>query len=312
MFLIIFILAICLNIAAAAETLKWPIQKISDLTSSEQKVVEWVKKYTVPNTLDKNGNPWTTKSLPAAVTYDQSIKPAAYAAAIVTAWSVYEGVYDIHDFYRLKDDKARCGCFEFPAQLPPKSDFPLQVFSYSNCQGQAVHLDSKTGQSRTSCDCSCTDCDAGGRLIGPNQRCRGRKLRPGEADWQNGIFGMEQGNVASAEDVAGRAQKIYHKLRGNVYTYVDVLDNTLRVAGFESGTEVYDTVMRCFPVDAATKKRKALDAGDLTWACADLVSLWLTRNHLVGLTVAMNDNPSFLAYPGNRSAILVLAKYFNQ
>jgi len=122
---------------------------------------------------------------------------------------------------------------------------------------------------------------------------------------------MEQGNVESAEDVANRATKIYQKLRGPGYTYVDVLDNTLTVAGFPSGTEVYENVMRCFPIDPTTKKRRALDAGDLTWACADMVSLWLTRNHLVGLTVAMNDNPSFLAEKQNRSSILVLAKYFN-
>jgi hypothetical protein len=289
---------------------KWPIASVNDLDAPEKKVVDWIKKWTVPNTLNKTGGAWTAASLPkVAMSYDSNIKPAAYAAAIVTAWAISEGVYGVEDFYRVKNNVV-CPWIELPAQLPPQSDFPVQIFSYSNCQGRAENLDLSTGNYRDKGDCSCTKCREGGRLIGPIQKCKGRDTTGKESDWQNGIFAMEQSHVASAEDVVTRAEKIYQQFRGRDYTYVDVLDNTVAVAGFPQGTAVYETIMRCFPVNKSGKRQR-VNAGDLTWACADLVSMWLTRNHLVALTVAMTDNLDFLRYQGNLTAISVLAKHFN-
>jgi hypothetical protein len=292
---------------------KWPITTINDLSAQEKKVVDWIKKYTVPNTLDKNGAAWTTKTLPKVnMIYDSSIEPAAYAAAIVTAWTISEGDYGVKDFYRVKEDSV-CKWFEYPPQLPPQGDFPLQVFTYSNCQGWVETLDSDTGNylRNDDWDCSCTGCDEGGRLIGPNQKCHELKIHEDDADWQNGIFAMEQSHVDSADEAANRAEKIYRRLRGKDITYVDVLDGTLTTAGFPQGTAVHETVMGCFPKDA-TGKRQRLSADDLTWACADMVSMWLTRNHLVAVTLALNDNPSFLLHKGNLGAVSVLAEYFSQ
>ena len=121
---------------------------------------------------------------------------------------------------------------------------------------------------------------------------------------------MEQSHVESAEDVALRAEKIYHKMYGPNYTYMDVLAGTLTGAGFPKGSDVYDNVMNCFPIiNKATGLRQSVPAGDLSWTCADLVSMWLTRNHLVGLTVAITDNLGFL--PGHLNDIKALAEYYN-
>ncbi|CAG8621428.1 7310_t:CDS:1 [Cetraspora pellucida] len=301
---VLFLFVICFSVTSA-----WSITDVTQLSSSEKKVVDWIKKYTVPNTRDTNGNAWVKESLPKVVRdwsgYDSSIKPTAYAAAIVTAWSLKEGIFRAGDFYRTTQtvDK-RCSCFEFPAQLPPKTDFPIEVFTYNLCQGRSVIPDPKTNNYQDSCDCSCTE-PCPGQMIGPNQKCIGRRSQ--ESDWQNGMFGMEQSHVASAADVAARAENIYHKIYGPAYTYMDVLDNTLTVAGFAKGTAVYEKVMGCFPINAG--KRQSVPASGLSWPCADLISMWLVRNHLVGLTVAINDNLGWL--PSYLNDVKVLAKYFN-
>src|SRR5437588_8385805 len=100
---------------------------------------------------------------------------------------------------------------------------------------------------------------------------------------------MEQKNVVSAQDVANRAENIYRPIRGSAYTYVDVLDGTLTLAGFPPGTYEHDNVMHCFPVDSQGKHQR-VPAGELSWTCEDLVSMWLVKNHLVGLSVAIRDN----------------------
>ena len=293
-------------------SLVWSLA-INQLSDSEKKVLSWIKTYTVPNTLDSSGNPWTTNSLPQSVrswsSYDSKIKPSSYAAAVVTAWSLSEGIFRAGYFYGSSTKgllDSRCSCFEFPSPLPaiPAGGFPIEVFTYNLCQGKSVSPNPKTNTYQHQCDCSCT-AKCPGQMIGPNQKCIGRSAK--ESDWQNGIWGMEQSHVGSAEAVAGVAEKIYGKLRGNGYTYVDVLDNTITQAGFARGSGVYEKVMGCFPVKAG--KRVSVPAKDLTWVCADLVTMWLVRNHLVGLTVAMGDNLGWL--PGHLNDVLVLARYFN-
>ncbi|KAF2004329.1 hypothetical protein P154DRAFT_519532 [Amniculicola lignicola CBS 123094] len=65
---------------------RWPIRSISDL-DREIEVVKWIKKYTVPNTLNPQGAAWTVSQLPkiSGRAYASNIKPAAWATAIVTA-----------------------------------------------------------------------------------------------------------------------------------------------------------------------------------------------------------------------------------
>jgi hypothetical protein len=297
---------------------RWPISSINDL-DGERTVVDWIKKYTVPNTLNGNGDPWTHSQLPkiAGKSYNTNIKPAAWAAAIVTGWAISEGDYGIIDFYRKKDSDV-CPYFQNPSQLPPAGTFPLQTFTYSNCQGTAQNIDPRTNTFKdVGGDCSCcAKNNAGGRLIGPNQKCR---PRDGKSDWQNGIFAMEMSHVQDdAAGIAERARKIYGRnYPKSGYTYVDVLNNTITTAGFPNGAQVYNTVMGCFPVKNG--RHQYVDPRKLTWACADLVKSWLTRNHLVGLTVAMTDNVGWLAgetkvrgrFESNFNGVTVLAQYFN-
>lgn len=303
---VLFLFALCFSVVSA-------ITNINELDSYQKKILNWIKQYTVPNTLDGNGNAWTKETLPEPVRnwkdYDSSIKPGAYAAAIVTAWSLseQENIFECQDFYRVeRPNDQRCKFFEFPAQLPPKGDFPLEIFSYSLCQGKAVIPDPKTNRYYDSGDCSCSGI-CPGQLIGPNQKCDPRDSD--KADWQNGMWGMEQSNVDSAADVARRAENIYHNIGRPEYTYVDVLDNTLTVAGFGKGTEVYDRVMSCFPIDPRTQK-PWFPVTELTSVCADLTSMWLVRNHLVGLTVAITDNQNEWL-PANLNDVQVVAEYYN-
>ena len=286
------------------------ITSINSLTTSEKKVVDWVKAFTVPNTRQKDGSPWTKDALPQAIKnwkdYNATIPPRAWAVAAVSAWSISEGIFKSGDFYRTTSTiDRRCPCFEFPAQLPYGNGFPIEVFTYSLCQGKSYIPNTLSNVYLNECNCACYN-SCPGQLIGPNQHCVGRN--PAESDWQNGMWGMEQSHVSSAVDVATRAERIYQNLRGAGYTYMDVLDNTLATAGFPSGTAVYAKVMSCFPINAATGKRQSVASSGLSRTCADLVSMWLTRNHLVGLTVAINDNLGWLPYHLNETK--VLATYY--
>jgi hypothetical protein len=195
----------------------------------------------------------------------------------------------------------------YPAQLPPKTDFPTEVFTYNLCQGKAGNPDPKTETYGKICDCASTKYP--GKLIGPNQNCYGR--RNGESDWQNGMCGMEQSHVGDYEGAKGmamRAEKIYTAVKGTTYTYRDVLAGTLTQAGFTKGTKIYENVMQCVPVNPKTGKPPA--AGGLSWTCADLVSMWLTRNHFVGLTVALHDNDNW-EFEERLSTIKTLANFYN-
>jgi len=134
--------------------------------------------------------------------------------------------------------------------------------------------------------------------------------------WQNGIFGMEMGHT-SALNVAVAAENIY---RGK--TYWTVIKDTMSLAGFGPGSSVYNRVLMYFPND------KSVPAVGLSVECADLVKIWLVRNHLVGLSVAVSDNlsclkpsssyPDFCTYDkrfsdgflGVNNTINILAQYF--
>lgn len=288
----------------------WHITSISNLTPLQKKVVDWVRTYTVPNTRQGNGLRWTKAALPQAIKnwygYDASIPAGAWAAAAVSAWSLSEGIFNPGDFYRSTNtvDK-RCPYFEFPPQLPQGNGFPIEVFTYNLCQGKAYSPNPVNNNYLNERNCGCSN-PCPGQMIGPNQICVGRS--PTESDWQNGVWGMEQSHVASAVDVATRAERIYQALRGPSYTYMDVLDGTLVTAGFPSGTAVYQKVMNCFPINPKTGRRESVASSGLSNTCADLVRMWLTRNHLVGLTVAIGDNVGWL--PFHLDDVKVLAKYY--
>ena len=73
---------------------------------------------------------------------------------MVSAWSISEGIFHCGDFYRAPKVPegtnnglidVRCdACFVYPAQLPPKTDLPTEVFIYNLCQGTAGNPDPKT------------------------------------------------------------------------------------------------------------------------------------------------------------------------
>ena len=299
-----------------------PVYDINkDLDSTERKVVDWVKKYTVPNTRNAIGGAWDYKDLPPKLLNWQSfkdiktsIKPAAWVAAVVSAYGIHEQIFHIGDFYRTPTDKGlinvRCDkCFEYPKQLPPRNNFPIEVFTMNFCQG-TVKTPLPPAAYSAECSCICPG-ECPGKLISPNEVCYARSSA--ESDWQNGMFGMEQSHVGEKggpDYVVPIAEKIYSAIRKTSVGYPDVLDNTLTVAGFPSGTQVYEHVMQCFPKDAKTRKRRYVKPGDLTWPCADLVSMWLTRNHLVGVAVALRDNDNY-KFAERLPTIKTLAVYYN-
>jgi len=283
------------------------ITKLSQLDAKERSVVDWVKKYTVPNTLSKNAKPWTAGNLPQRLLswsgYKKTIKPSAWAAAVASAFAIHEGIFHCGDFYRADSVliDVRCdACFVYPPQLPPKTTFPTEVFTYSLCQGKSGNPDPKTETYGKICDCSSTQFP--GKLIGPNQNC------PSARAWQNGMWGMEQKNVASAASVAAVAERIYTTVKGTAWTYRDVLAGTLAQAGFPKGTKIYEDVMRCVPANPKTGKPPA--PGDLSRTCADLVSMWLVRNHLAGLAVALHDNDNY-KFEERLPTIKTLAEYYS-
>lgn len=313
----LWVLTLLFHVAAALRG--WPIQSMTDLNKpAETQAMAWFKTYTVPNTRDLKGNLWTSATLPPALTSlkvykdNANIKPAAWVTAVSAAWALREGIFNEPDWYRVPDSQLtnspRCSPFPFPRQLPlPPTSFPTQLFSYNLCKGSGVVINAASqtfGASRT-----CTG--VYGKLIGPNEACRPAC----SSCWQNGIFGMEQTHGGTANEVAGFAEKIYRSFRGSQYTYIDVLDNTLAVAGFPKGTDVYSAVMTCV-IDSKTKAKRP--ASQLSMPCADLVKIWLVRNHLVGVALVLTDNPEMFGWSDfekkkvyNPNGILVLAKYFN-
>ncbi|KAK4446039.1 hypothetical protein QBC34DRAFT_383714 [Podospora aff. communis PSN243] len=179
----------------------------------------------------------------------------------------------------------RCdACFVYPPQLPPKTDSPIEVFTYSLCQDKSANPDPKTETYGKICDCSSTRLDS-----------------------QNGMWGMEQKNVVSAASMAAIAEKVYSAVKGTAWTYRDVLAGTLAQAGFPTGTKIYEDVMRCVPANPKTGKPPA--AGDLSWTCADLVTMWLARNHLAGLVVALRDNDDY-RFEERLETIRTLGEYY--
>lgn len=292
------------------------IKSIADLTHDERLVVDWIKAFTVPNTRDSNGGVWTVDSVAKAIRQprdrlDKSIKPSAWAAAVVTAWALSEGIFTQGYFYanRRYPENQRCSEFAMPKQLPPKTanGFPIEVFSESLCKGYAIDIDTAKNAETT----RTKSCLGGvGELIGPNQKCQ--ESNPEQGQWQNGIFGAEQGYIdTKSMAIASSAQAIFQALnprRSPPYTYLEVLQGTLKVAGFPPKTDVYETVMSCFP-DGPIGGKGSVPAKKLSQACRDLVSIWLARNHLLSLTLVIWDNTS--ENNGRWSSIKVLAKHFN-
>ncbi|CAG8491643.1 6018_t:CDS:1, partial [Acaulospora morrowiae] len=132
----------------------------------------------------------------------------------------------------------------------------------------------------------CTEMENGkvkeNSMIGPNKVCLENAPQCGSC-WQNGIFGMEMGGDLTAVKVAIAAENIY---KGK--TYWTVIKDTMSLAGFGPGSSVYQRLLECFP------NNKSVPARDLNMECANLVKIWLVRNHLVGLSVVVNNNPSCL------------------
>ncbi|KAH6871826.1 hypothetical protein B0T10DRAFT_500215 [Thelonectria olida] len=312
--LVLWILSLLFHVASSLR--QWPIQSMADLNRpAEQQAIAWFKAYTVPNTRDANGNPWAPSALPSALRAlkvyqdNANIKPAAWATAVAAAWALREGIFNEPDWYRVPDSQLtntpRCSPFPMPPQKPPVSAFPTWLFSYNLCMGTGVSINPASGTFGATRTCT----GVYGKMIGPNEACRPACSHC----WQNGIFGMEQTHGGTASYVAGVAEKIYRPIRGSQYTYINVLDNTLTVAGFAKGTSIHNAVMTCC-VDPRTQYRRK--ASELSMPCADLVKMWLVRNHLVGVTLVLNDNPEmFGTSPSDKKynppGILVLAKYFN-
>ncbi|CAG8718843.1 5716_t:CDS:1 [Gigaspora margarita] len=152
-------------------------------------------------------------------------------------------------------------------------------------------------------------------IIGPNNVCLENAPKCGSY-WQNGIFGMEMSHITVVE-VATAAENIY---KGK--TYWTVIKELMNLAGFNSGSNVYKTLLECFP------NNKSVPATGLSMKCANLVKLWLVRNHLVGLSVAISDNlaclnsssnyPSWFmnnikfsnGFEGIKNTINILANYY--
>ena len=313
----LWVLTLLFHVASSLR--QWPIQSIADLDKpAEQQAMTWFKTWTVPNTRDPKGNPWIPSTLPPALTSlnvykdNTSIKPAAWVTAVSAAWALREGIFNEPDWYHVQDSELtnspRCSPFPFPLPLPQAStSFPMHLFSYNLCLGSGVGFDAASQTFRGSRPCT----GGYGKLIGPNEACQ--PTCP--SCWQNGIFGMEQTHGGTASEVAGVAEKIFQSFRGSQYTYVDVLDNTLTVAGFPKGSFVYSDVMTCV-IDPKTQARRL--ASQLSLPCADLVKIWLVRNHLVAVALVLTDNPTMFGWSDfagksvyNPDGILVLAKDFN-
>lgn len=123
---LITLLALTLLFANPAASLaRWPITSMSDINKpAEKAMIDWIKKFTVPNTKRGDGSrfvrsrlasarhdrlitpiesSWTLSNLPSWVNANyasRGIKPNAWAAAIVTSWSLSEGIFNVGDFYR--------------------------------------------------------------------------------------------------------------------------------------------------------------------------------------------------------------------
>ncbi|CAG8848649.1 45359_t:CDS:2, partial [Gigaspora margarita] len=123
-------------------------------------------------------------------------------------------------------------------------------------------------------------------MIDPNDICLENASKCGSC-WQNRIFGMEMSHITVVE-IATAAKNIY---KGK--TYWTVIKETMNLAGFNSGSNVYKTLLECFPND------KSVPATRLSMKCANLVKIWLVRNHLVGLSVAISDNLACLNLSSN-------------
>lgn len=277
---------------------------MSQLSPPEVKAIQWIRTWTVPNTRTASGEQWTTKNLPPTLTawrgYDSTIAPAAWAAAIVANQSLSKGIFRSGDYYRsgsvTGSQYKRCKCFDLPAQLPPRSTFPVGAFTFSACQGTAVVVDSANQGNQKSCDCTCQS-PCSGQLIGPSQKCQ-------DKSWLNGMWGVQQNRVKGVSDLIARAENIYKFVHPKEASVWHVLDNTVRVAGFPRGSSVYENVMRCVP--PSSKNGKPVQVSQLSSACADLMSIWLVRNHLVRLTVALDERIT-----NNFDGVKALARYFN-
>ncbi|CAG8672450.1 7401_t:CDS:2, partial [Acaulospora morrowiae] len=225
------------------------------------------------------------------VVSDPKISPSVYAVAVGTWWSLSEDIFDVP-------------YSNFSSLGVP--NFDGYLFNYNLCTqmvgGKPKH----------------------NFMIGPNVVCLEDVPAPtcGSCSncgscWQNGIFGMEMSHCTAVE-VATAAEKIY---KGK--TYWTVIKDTMNLAGFGPGSSVYNSVLRCFPND------KSVPAKDLSMECANLVKIWLVRNHLVGLSVAVSDNEACLkssskypgycmsdkrfsdGFPGVKNTINILARYFS-
>ncbi|KAJ5320650.1 hypothetical protein N7508_000933 [Penicillium antarcticum] len=198
---------------AEGSNVKRSITDVSQYRPPEVEAIQWIKKWTVPNTRTASGNKWSTTSLPSALTvwngYDSKIAPAAWAAAIVTRRSLSQGIF-------------------------------------------------RLGLAKS---------------------------------WLNGMWGVQQNGVKTATDLAARAENIYQHVHPSESSYQAVLKNTLIVSGFPARSSVYKNVMRCI----VTGQGKFVPANQLSSDCAGLVSTWLTRNHLVGLTLAINVKSDWLS-----------------
>ncbi|CAG8794733.1 32933_t:CDS:1, partial [Gigaspora margarita] len=226
------------------------VKSINDLRDEELKWVNWIKKYTVPNTYTSEGLNWTNDHW-LGIVGDNTISPSVYAVAVGTWWSLSEQI--ISDTEHSYDNYKQVG----------DTDIYGYRFNYNECTEMV------DGVKKVNF------------LIGPNEVCKEDAPGCGSC-WQNGIFGAEMHNYA-AEGAAIAAENIY---KGK--TYWDVIKNTMQIAGFSPGSNVYNDISKCFPNDESV-----LSTG-LSIECADLVKIWLIRNHLVGLSFAVLENTNCL------------------
>ncbi|CAG8456033.1 17799_t:CDS:2 [Racocetra fulgida] len=145
------------------------------------------------------------------VVSNAKISPSAYAVAVGTWWSLSEGILD--EPYS-----------KFNATLVPNVDGYL--FNYNLCS-ETVNEVTKSNV-----------------MKGPNDGCLENAPNCGSC-WQNGIFGMEM-NHTTAVEVATAAENIYEGK-----TYWTVIKETMNLAGFNSESDVYKTLLKYFPNDAS-------------------------------------------------------------
>lgn len=271
---------ILLTVAAVVSCVFGTITSVNDLSTQERHWVDWIKKWTYPNSKTMNGAAWDNSAWPG-LSPEPTITPRAYAVAIATWWSLSEKIFQ----YQYSD---------FSSVDVPESDGYL--FNYNLCTELVNGV------------------TASNIMKAPNYVCKSDSPLCGSC-WQNGLFGMEM-KYTTALQVATAAEAIYNK------TYLNVIQSTMALAGHSTSSSVYKDVMTCFP------NGESVDVRSVTMTCANLIKIWLVRNHLVGASVAVYNNAACLksgtfdwsycaenkqlsdGFNDVKNTIEVLAKYF--